>query len=288
MEDYTETLYSDWRQSFAVKKLLYRTRSEHQDLVVFETERFGRVLALDGVIQTTEYDAFMYHEMLVHVPIFAHGTVQDVLIVGGGDGGSLCEVLKHPDLRPVLVEIDASVIEISQAWFPSLSVGAFQNPRSRIEIVDGCTFMRDSSEQFDVIIIDSTDPIGPAEGLFTSKFYADCRRRLRSGGVMVTQNGVPALQKQELMDSYQNLRASFADVGFYLTVVPTYVGGFMALGFAATDTTPRFTSLSLLQDRFARCTIPTAYYTPELHAASFALPKWIQNLIIQNNGTNGA
>lgn len=278
MNRYQETLYPDWGQSFAIKEMLYRDRTEHQDLAIFETERFGRVLALDGVIQTTEGDEFMYHEMLVHVPILAHGDARKVLIVGGGDGGSLREALKHPRVEPVMVEIDGGVIEFSKKWLPTLSDGAFDDPRSRIVIADGCEFMKTSDETFDVIIIDSTDPVGPGAVLFTEEFYADCRRRLNPGGVMTTQNGVPRLQPREVTDSHRRLSASFEDVWFYVTAVPTYVGGFMTLGWGATDAALRLVPTATLRERFAANPFPTRYYTPDIHAAGFALPRYVLDL----------
>lgn len=278
MSRYQETLYPDWGQSFAVGQMLYRDRTGHQDLAIFETERFGRVLALDGVIQTTERDEFMYHEMLVHVPILAHGSARKVLIIGGGDGGSLREALKHPGVEPVMVEIDSTVVALSKTWLPTLSDGAFDNPRSRLVIADGCRFVQQTDETFDVIIIDSTDPIGPGAVLFTEAFYADCRARLAPGGVMTTQNGVPHLQPREVTDSHRRLSASFADVWFYVTAVPTYVGGVMTLGWAATDPALRQVPLATLRQRYAANPVATRYYTPEIHAAAFALPRYVQDL----------
>ena len=174
-------------------------RPTHQRIRVFENARFGRVLTLDGVVQTTEGDEFIYHEMMAHVPILAHGAARRVLIVGGGDGGMAREVLRHRAVEHVtMVEIDAGVVEFSKKYLPSLSAGAFDDPRLDLVIADGADFVAQTDRRFDVAIIDSTDPVGPGEVLFTDTFYGRAKRCLAPGGVLVTQNGVPFMQGDEL------------------------------------------------------------------------------------------
>lgn len=278
MEWFTETLHQSWRQQMKVEAVLYHAKTEHQDLILFENARWGRVLALDGVVQTTTGDEFAYHEMLVHPALIAHGRVRSVCIVGGGDGGTAREVVKHAGVeRIVQAELDPGVIEFCKKFLPGLSDGAFDDPRIELAYGDAAAFMAKEGERFDVILVDSTDPIGPGAALFTESFYRDCRRRLNEGGILVTQAGNPAMAPGELFDVMARKRAAgFADVDFLLTVVPTYVGGFMALGWATDDATRRKVRIDTLRSR----PMPEGlrYYTPEAHAAAFAHPAWLQRI----------
>ena len=277
---YREGLYDHWQQSFLITKEVFRSQGDLQEISVFETPGFGRVLTLDGVIQLTTGDEFVYHEMLAHVPLYAHGAVRSACIVGGGDGGMLREVLKHASVnRAVLVEIDAQVVEFCRTHLPTVSDGAFDDPRTQVIIADGIRYMAETRDKFDLIVIDSTDPSGPGEVLFTESFYKDCARALNPGGIVVNQNGVPFLQAQEIPDTYSRRRPYYADVGFYVAAVPTYVGGLMALGWASLDAAHRTVSSDAIVDRFAQSPVKTRYYTPELHHAAFCLPAYIRDLI---------
>lgn len=276
---FEETLHPELRQGLAMETVLYRDKSDLQDLIIFENPLFGRVMCLDGVVQTTEGDEFVYHEMLTHVPILAHGAAKRVLIIGGGDGGMAREALKHRDLDVTMVEIDRGVVDFCALHLPNHSAGAFENPRLDLVITDGALFVKETEARFDVIIVDSTDPIGPGAVLFTAEFYADCKRCLTPGGVIVTQNGVPFVQPDEVTDSYQRLGQSFADVHFFRAAVPTYQGGDMAFGWASDDAALRQVPISVLESRYAAAGIETRYVTPALHAASFALPKTILDLM---------
>ena len=262
-----------------VTRVLCEKKSEFQTLTIFETPSFGRVLALDGIIQTTERDEFCYHEMLAHVPLFAHGTARKVLIIGGGDGGALREVLRHDLGRATMVDIDRTVIDLCGEYMPSLSDGAFDDPRTNLIIGDGIRFVAECDEFFDVIIVDSTDPIGPGEVLFSRAFYTDCKKCLNPGGVLVTQNGVPIFQPGEVRDTHARLKPLFADASFYVTVVPTYIGGFMTLGWATDDTELRQLPETVLAERFAVQGFSTRYYTPGVHVGAFALPPFISSLM---------
>src|SRR5689334_18427080 len=203
-------------QRLLAERVLFERKGGPQDLLDFENPMFGRTLVLDGAVQTTERDEFIYHEMLAHVPLFAHGAVRRVLIIGGGDGGTLEEVLKHRSVEGVtLVEIDAGVIEASREHLPSIGGKAFVDERARIVVGDGLSFVRESEDRFDVILIDSTDPTGPGERLFTRAFYAHCRERLTQGGILVAQSGVPFFQPDEIRIVANRLREVFADVGAY-------------------------------------------------------------------------
>ncbi len=274
-----ERLHDDYAQALRVDRVLFDSATEHQRLRLFDNARFGRVLTLDDVVQTTEGDNFIYHEMMAHVPILAHGAARRVLIVGGGDGGLAREVLKHPDIVHVtMVEIDAGVVAFSKQYLPNLSAGAFDDPRLELVIADGAAFMAGAGESYDVILIDSTDPIGPGEVLFTDSFYGHARRRLAEGGILVTQNGVPFLQPAELTASMRAFKALFADWTCYLCTVPTYAGGPMALGWG-TDGVARATPLAALQARFSAAGLAPDYYTPEVHQAAFALPGYVRRLM---------
>lgn len=278
MEWFTETLHKGWRQQLMIEKVLYHDKTDHQDLILFENRHWGRVLALDGVVQTTTGDEFAYHEMLVHPALIAHGRARSVCIVGGGDGGTAREVVKHQGVdRIVQAELDPAVVEFCKEHLPSLSNGAFDDPRLELVYGDAAAFMAKDGERFDVILVDSTDPIGPGAALFTESFYRDSRRRLAEGGILVTQAGNPSMAARELADVMARKRAAgFADVDFLLTVVPTYVGGFMALGWASDDATRRRVRIDTLRSR----PIPTdlLYYTPEVHAAAFAHPVWLTQI----------
>lgn len=277
---FNETLYPDVAQRFTVDKVIFRERTEHQDLVIFENKVLGRILALDGVIQTAEGDEFVYHEMLTHVPILAHGQAKRVLIVGGGDGGMAREAMKHPGVQRVtMVEIDRGVVDLCATYIPSIGAAAFKNPKLDLVIADGAAFVKTCKEKFDVIIIDSTDPHGPGAVLFTREFYADCKTCLTQGGILVTQNGVPFLQPDELRNTAARLKTLFADTAFYVGAVPSYYGGFMAFGWGCDDAAPRRADVDTIAKRFAQAGIDTRYYTPALHVGSFALPRFIEKLM---------
>ena len=275
MDWFEETLWPHWAQRIRIKEVLYHDKTELQDLIVFESYSWGRVLALDGVVQVTTGDEFVYHEMLVHTPILAHGAAEEVLIIGGGDGGCLREAIKHPGVaRATQVEIDAGVIEFCKRYLPTLSDGAYESPKARVMIADGARFVKETDDRFDVIVVDSTDPQGPGAVLFTEAFYRDCRALLRPGGIMVTQCGNPAIYPDELVFTQERqTRAGFADVSYFFAAVPTYVGGNMALGWASDDSAKRRVDERTLELRG----VPPGlrHYTTAMHRAAFAHPAWM-------------
>lgn len=281
MKSFTETLSDGYGQTLSIDELLYERQTEHQHLIIFKNRFFGRVMALDGIVQTTERDEFIYHEMMVHVPMLAFGKARRVLIIGGGDGGILREVLKHPDLEQVVqVEIDQAVIDLCREYLPNHSQGAFDDPRVDIVIADGMAYVEQAeSGPFDVIISDCTDPVGPGEVLFSSAFYAGCRRLLCAGGVFVAQNGVVFMQPDELVTTAQRLSPYFADTRFYTLAVPTYVGGLMALAWASDNTALALPDQQQLAQRYRQAGLNCRYYTPEIHHAAFSLPAYIQQLL---------
>ncbi|WP_027853647.1 polyamine aminopropyltransferase [Marinobacterium litorale] len=277
---FVEKLHAGYSQSLSIDELLFESKTAHQELMIFRNATFGRVLTLDGIVQTTERDEFIYHEMLAHVPIFAHGSVRRVLIIGGGDGGMLREVLRHSGVEQVVqVEIDQAVIDLCTTYLPNHSAGAFDDPRVQIEIADGVEFVQATGERFDLVISDCTDPVGPGEVLFSSPFYQGCKRCLNPGGVFVAQNGVGFMQPDELVDTRGRLGPLFADQSFYTAAVPSYAGGSMAFAWASDDVRLRTVPLDQLTRRFAQAAIKTRYYTPAVHQASFALPAYLLDLL---------
>ncbi|MEO4048272.1 polyamine aminopropyltransferase [Pseudomonas sp. CAU 1711] len=276
MSDYLETLYDGYGQRLRMDGLLREVYTEHGHLVIFENALMGRVLALDGVIQTTEADEFIYHEMLTHVPILAHGATRRVLIVGGGDGATLREVCKHRDVEGItLVEIDEVLLELCKEHLPKHSCGAFEDPRLSLVIGDGMDFVAGTTERFDVIIVDSSDPQGPSRVLFSEDFYRACRRCLDDRGVLVAQCGTPFMQLAQVQDAANRLDGLFADWHFYMAAVPTYLGGDMAFAWGATDPEYRRLSPELLLQRFVGSGIVTRYYNPQVHLGAFALPQYV-------------
>ena len=274
-----ETLYPDWGQRFRVVRELARVQSDFQDIMIFESASHGRVMLLDGVTQITEADEFVYQEMLAHVPLLAHGAAENVLIVGAGDGGVLRRVLQHRNVRrAVMVEIDGEVIRLAQQFLPGIAGEAWRDPRAEVVVGDGIDYVRRAAAgAFDVVIVDSTDPIGVGEALFTDAFYADCARVLSPRGLVVNQCGVPFMQADELRETSLRRARAFAHVGAYVAAVPTYVGGFMALGFAAKQGGVAETPVETIRRRAEAAGIlgATQYWTPEIHAGAFHLPPYI-------------
>lgn len=287
-----ETLYPSWGQRFRVTSELARVRSVFQDIVIFESEQHGRVLMLDGVIQITENDEFVYQEMLAHVPLLTHGDARSVLIIGAGDGGVLRRVLQHRTVtRAVMVEIDGEVIRLSKEFLPSIAGDAWTDPRADIVVGDGIEYVREAADEtFDVIIVDSTDPVGVGEVLFTDAFYENCARILTKNGLIVNQCGVPFMQADELRETSERRAKFFPHVTAYVAAVPTYVGGFMTLGIAAKGTSlARSQSSTEIAEAGRRAGIlgTTRYWTPEIHAGAFNLPPYIAEHLPQEAKSGG-
>lgn len=279
-----EKLHLGWAQSFEVRgELLVDERSDFQHIQIFDNQAVGRVLVLDDIIQLTERDEATYSEMLVHVPAYATGALKRVMIVGGGDGAVAEEVLKHDSVEVCdLVDIDGRVVELSRRFFPSVHKGAFDDDRLNLHIADAFQFLDDpaTAGRYDLIVADRPDPVGPAAVLFETRFYDLVNRALSPNGVAVFQTGVPHMQADELQKTVQQHRECFDRSGVYLTVTPTYIGGFMALtwgsrGFGLDD--PALASDIVA--RFAEHPVPTDYYTPAIHQASFALPRFVAELV---------
>jgi len=276
---FDEVLHDGVGQRLEIEEVLYEGQTGFQDIKILRNKKFGRIMTLDGVVQTTEGDEFVYHEMFAHVPLLAHGSVKRVLIIGGGDGGLLEEVLKHKVEHVTEVELDGGVVEVSKQYLSSICGQAYADPRVNLVIGDGAVFVAETDQKFDVVLVDSTDPVGPGAVLFTHEFYSHCKALLNPGGILVTQNGVPFVQGDELKSSVGHFRSLFNDAGAYVISCPTYALGFMTLGWATNDADLRYQSLDTIQARFDALGIDTQYYNPAIHVASFALPNFILKII---------
>lgn len=259
----------------SVRRWLVRRRTPYQRLDLAETETHGRVLALDGKFMLSERDEFFYHEMLVHPALLAHPFPRHVLIVGGGDGGALREVLRHPVERVTLVEIDPEVVEVAKEWLPSVHQGAFFDPRARVETLPGEQFLPHHPGEFDVVLLDSTDPIGPGAALFQASFFQDCRRALRPGGVLALQAGSPWFHPEELRGVVHALKTLFPAVLPYLGFVPLYPSGMWAYVLAM----EKLPEPEELAQRFAERRLSTRYFCPEVFQAATVLPPFVAELL---------
>ncbi len=257
--------------SYPGTTLLHQERTTYQEIAVLHHPHFGRMLALDGVIQLTERDEFFYHEMLVHPALHVHPAPRQVLIIGGGDGGSLREVLKHPDVQAVtLVEIDGGVIEVSRRFFPGLSQG-FADPRVKVLLDDGAKVVRDSPVRYDVAIVDSTDPVGAAEILFSSEFYGAVGNALTPQGILVTQSESLFFHLSFVAEVQRRLRQHFPIADCYTQPLATYAGNWWTFSIASK-------THALRTPRRAQ-KVPTRYYSPEVHRKAF-LPRSLYRRLV--------
>jgi spermidine synthase len=253
---------------FRAQRRLLSEKTSFQKMEVYETASHGRVLLLDGLVQTTEKDEFFYHEMLVHPAMMSHPRPRDVLIIGGGDGGALREVLRHRVRRAVLVEIDARVIEVCRKYFPGLAV-SFGDRRTEIVVDDGNRFIRKTDRRFDVILVDSSDPVGPSAVLHRKAFYAELKRCLRPGGIIAAQAGAPLFHLEHLRKKRFFLKKLFSFALYYLGPVPTYPGGLWCYAFLSDRVDP----MNRPRRNFPR---KLRYYNSDVHRGAFALPEFLK------------
>lgn len=282
MTTFRETLHEGFEQVMHLSgDPIVDEKSAFQHIQIFDTISNGRVMALDGIVQITDRDESAYSEMLTHLPMLEHGGMSRVLIIGGGDGAVAEEVLKHDSVAHVdLVDIDARVVEHCKTHFAHVNRGAFDDPRLTFHAEDAFEFLkRAAAGSYDLAIADRPDPVGPAQSLFAHEFYALVQKALADRGTAVFQTGCPFLQGEELTETYKLLDGVFPDVGVYLTVVPTYTGGFMALTWGSNGLKLGTVDASTLTSRFQANGIDTDYYTPAIHAGAFALPRWIERLL---------
>ncbi len=274
----TETLYPDIRISLR-GKLVYQEKTPEQDMAIYRTERFGNTLVLDGAIQTTEKDEFIYHEMLTHPVMLIHPAPRKILIIGGGDGGALREVLKHPVDEVYLVEIDKYVIDFSKKHLKTICRNAFSNRRVKIVIDDGAKFVAKTGIKFDVVIIDSPDPIGPAKVLFSKRFYKNVYNVLGKQGLMIRQSGSTFLQRNVLQSCYRMIKSVFPYTTVQLAAIPTYIGGFFSFVIGSKRISPQKININSITKKMDKYKIKTLYYTPEVHLGSISLPPYVRRLV---------
>jgi spermidine synthase len=271
-----ETFHPHWRVRLEASKVLHEVKTAHQHLAIFENETWGTVLMLDGVCQLTTLDEFVYHEMMAHVPLMALAAPARVLVIGGGDGGVLREVLKHPSVaKATLCEIDRTVIDLSLEHYPQIADGCFDDPRAEVVIADGLKYVADTRERFDAIIVDSSEPIGPSAVLHTRAFFTDCKRALKKGGILVTQNGLPFLFPEHLRATTEIFASLFRAASPYMCTQPCYFGGPFALNWASDDPALLDVAEATLARRMKKRGVTARYYTPAVHRAAFALPGYV-------------
>jgi spermidine synthase len=279
-----ERLHQGYAQSMEVTKVLADEQSRFQHIRIFDTVANGRVMTLDDIVQITSRDESAYADMLTHLPMLEHGKVERVMIVGGGDLSIADEALKHKNVKEVvLVDIDERVIALCKKHFGEINAKAFKDRRMVIEAADAFEYLgrKSSKNRFDLIIADRPDPVGPGKALFGETFYDRVKGALKPGGYATFQTGVPFYQPWEITEALQELARFFPKSGLYLSVVPTYIGGFMALSWACKGNKPLGTPAGIKKAAAAyrRAKLKTDYYNPAVHAAAFALPNWIAKLV---------
>jgi spermidine synthase len=267
-----------------VTKVLADERSQYQHIRIFDTVANGRVMTLDDIVQITSRDESAYADMLTHLPMLEHGKVERVMIVGGGDLSIADEALKHKNVKEVvLVDIDGRVVELCRKLFGEVNAKAFRDRRMTVEVADAFEYLgrKSSKNRFDLIIADRPDPVGPGKALFGETFYDRVKGALRKGGYATFQTGVPFYQPWEITEALNELAQFFPRSGLYLTVVPTYIGGYMALSWATKGGKPLGTQAGIKKAAraFKKTKLKTDYYNPQVHAAAFALPQWIKKLV---------
>ncbi|AEV68139.1 polyamine aminopropyltransferase [Acetivibrio clariflavus] len=255
------------------KKTYHTEKTEFQDLALIETEQFGRMLVLDGTVQTTIEDEFVYHEMISHVPLFTHQNPKKVLVIGGGDGGAIREIIKHPSVeKAVLCEIDRRVIEVSKEYLPEISC-ALNDKKVEVLVADGIKYVKENKGEFDVILVDSTDPVGPAVGLFAVDFYRSIYEALKEDGIFVAQTESPFFHKDLIKSVYRDVSSIFPITRLYTCAIPTYPSGYWSFTMGSKKYDPLETDISKIPD------LDTKYYCPQIHKAVFALPKFVADLV---------
>lgn len=270
---YTEKQTKNHGITTKIKRTLYHDQSEFQTLDVIETAEFGNMLVLDGMVMTTDRDEFVYHEMITHVAMNTHPNPKDVLVVGGGDGGAIREILRYPSVEnAVLAEIDGKVIEAAKKYFPKIA-GGLADPRVNIQVTDGIRHIQENKGKYDVILVDSTEPVGPAVGLFQKPFYEGIYEALKEDGIMVAQTESPWFNRDLIRQVFRDISGTFPITRLYTASIPTYPSGLWSFTIGSKKYDPLEVDESKLKS------FDTRYYHPEMHKALFQLPVFVQELL---------
>ena len=275
---YTEQQTDEVRFSIKVKQHLYTGKSEFQDVDVFESEQFGKFLTLDGLMMVTEKDEFIYHDMITHVAMATNPSIKKVLVIGGGDGGTVRELTRYSHIEKIdMVEIDKLVVDVSREYLP-ITASKLDDPRVSLYFEDGIRFVADTKEIYDLILVDSTDPIGPGEGLFTTEFYQNCFNILSDNGILVNQSESPYYDQfsHEMKRAHKKIKNIFPISKVYQFHMPTYPSGHWLFGFASKKLDP---IKDVDFDKWNALGIKTKYYNPQLHVGCFALPSYVQEML---------
>lgn len=275
---YTEQQTDEVRFSIKVKQHLYTGKSEFQDVDVFENEEFGKFLTLDGLMMVTEKDEFIYHDMITHVAMATNPSIKKVLVIGGGDGGTVRELTRYSHIEKIdMVEIDKLVVDVSREYLP-ITASKLDDPRVSLYFEDGIRFVADTKEIYDLILVDSTDPIGPGEGLFTTEFYQNCFNILSDNGILVNQSESPYYDQfsHEMKRAHKKIKNIFPISKVYQFHMPTYPSGHWLFGFASKNLDP---IKDVDFDKWSALGIKTKYYNPQLHVGCFALPSYVQEML---------
>lgn len=276
-EFYKEITPAGFGIAIKVKEVLFSDQSPFQKVEILDSDSaLGKILTLDDLMMTTEGDEQFYHEMISHIPMMNHKNPKSVLVIGGGDGGTVREVLKHDTVeRVVLCEIDGMVIDACKKYLPTIA-GKLDDPRVEILVEDAIEYIKDKENEFDIVLIDSTDPMGPGEGLFTEEFYTNVKKSLKKGGIVAAQSESPVVNKEEIKKMYNLLKKVFPITSTFTSPIPTYPGGYWAWAFCSEEVEP----LSYIDER--RCSDITKtckIYNKEYHLARFALPNFLKELL---------
>ncbi len=264
--------------SIRVDRQLFSGQSEHQRIDVFDSPEFGRFLVLDGYMMLTEKDEFIYHEMITHVPLAVHPHVKNALVIGAGDGGVIRELTRYPEIERIdMVEIDPMVVEVCRKYLPQTSY-KLDDPRVSIHYADGLKFVRNCDDQYDLVIVDSTDPFGPGEGLFTREFYGNCYKALHDDGIMVNQHESPFYNEDAVacQRAHKRIVESFPISRVYQAHIPTYPSGHWLFGFASKKYHPL---KDLDEKRWNARRLSCGYYTTTLHKGAFYVPAYVEELL---------
>ena len=274
---YKEITPAGFGIAIKVKEVLFSEQSPFQKVEIIDSDSaLGKILTLDDLMMTTEGDEYFYHEMISHIPMMNHKCPQSVLVIGGGDGGTVREVLKHDTVeRVVLCEIDGMVVDACKKYLPTIA-GKLDDAKVEVKIEDAIEYIKDKENEFDIVLIDSTDPMGPGEGLFTEEFYTNVKKSLKQGGIVAAQSESPVVNKEEIKKMYNLLKKVFPITSTFTSPIPTYPGGYWAWAFCSVDVEP----LSYIDE--ARCeniTKTCKIYNKEYHLARFALPNFLKELL---------